>query len=166
MYGFKILCEISKGTFEISHKIFNQYTAKYAFTVFYICVWVVISLNCNVISLSETGPWPSADRSLLRFVITVTSDKPFCVSNNQQRFIQTNGIEITKVPHYCPIGRGTHRLPVALMWRHNGHDGVLNHQPHDYLPNRLFRRRSKKTSKFRVTCLCAGNSIVTGEFPA
>ena len=31
MYGFKILCEISKGTFEISHKISNTYIAKYAF---------------------------------------------------------------------------------------------------------------------------------------
>ena len=28
------------------------------------------------------------------------------------------------------------------------------------------RRRSKKTSKVRVTGLCAGNSPVTGEFPA
>ena len=28
------------------------------------------------------------------------------------------------------------------------------------------RRRSKKTSKLRVTDLCAGNSPVTGEFPA
>ena len=31
---------------------------------------------------------------------------------------------------------------------------------------RLFRRRSKKTSKLCVTALCAGNSPVTGEFPA
>ena len=31
MYGFKIVCEISKGTFEISHKILNPYTVKYAF---------------------------------------------------------------------------------------------------------------------------------------
>ena len=31
---------------------------------------------------------------------------------------------------------------------------------------RLFRRRSKKTSKLRVTGLCAGNSPVTGEFTA
>ena len=29
-----------------------------------------------------------------------------------------------------------------------------------------FRRRSKKTSKLRVTGLCVGNSPVTGEFPA
>ena len=43
---------------------------------------------------------------------------------------------------------------------------VSTHQPHDCLFHRLFRRRSKKTSKFRVTDLCAGNSPVTGEFPA
>ena len=32
--------------------------------------------------------------------------------------------------------------------------------------NRLFRCRSKKTSKLRVTGLCVGNSPMTGEFPA
>ena len=53
-----------------------------------------------------------------------------------------------------------------LRWRHNGCNGVSNHQPHDCLLNRLFRRRSKKTSKLRVTGLCAGNSPETGEFPA
>ena len=53
-----------------------------------------------------------------------------------------------------------------LQWRHNGLDSVSNHQPHDCLLNGLFRRRSKKTSKLRVTGLCAGNSPVTGEFPA
>ena len=54
----------------------------------------------------------------------------------------------------------------SLQWRHNGPDSVSNHQPHDCLLNRLFRRRSKKTSKLRVTGLCAGNSPGTGEFPA
>ena len=52
----------------------------------------------------------------------------------------------------------------TLQWRHNGHDGASNHQPHHCLLNRLFRRRSKKTSKLCVTGLCAGNSPVTGEF--
>ena len=42
----------------------------------------------------------------------------------------------------------------SLQWRHNDHDGVSNHQPRGCLLNRLFRRRSKKTSKFRVTSLC------------
>ena len=55
----------------------------------------------------------------------------------------------------------------TLQWRHNGGDGrVSNHQPHHCLLNRLFGRRSKKASELRVTGLCAGNSQVTGEFPA
>ena len=45
-----------------------------------------------------------------------------------------------------------------IRWRHNGRDGVSNHQPHDCLLNCQFRHRSKKTSKLRVTGLCAGNS--------
>ena len=54
----------------------------------------------------------------------------------------------------------------SLQWRHNEHDGASNHQPRDCLLNRLFRCRSKETSKLRVTGLCEGNSPVTGEFPA
>ena len=46
----------------------------------------------------------------------------------------------------------------SLHWRHNDHDGVSNHQPHGCLLKLLFRRRSKKTSKLRVTGLCVGNS--------
>ena len=55
---------------------------------------------------------------------------------------------------------------ITLQWRRNGHDSVSNHQPQDCLLNRLFRRRSKKTPKLHVTGLCAGNSPITGEFPA
>ena len=58
------------------------------------------------------------------------------------------------------------RQHYSLQWRHNGRDGVSNHQHHDCLLNRLFRRRSKKTSMLRVTGLCVGNSPGTGEFPA
>ena len=49
---------------------------------------------------------------------------------------------------------------------HNGRDGAPNHQPRCCLLNRLIRRRSKKTSKLRVTGLCGGNSPVNGEFHA
>ena len=42
----------------------------------------------------------------------------------------------------------------TLQWRHNGLDGVSNHQPHHCLLSRLFRHWSKKTSKLRVTGLC------------
>ena len=44
----------------------------------------------------------------------------------------------------------------TLQWCHNGLYGI----------NRLFGRRSKKTSKLRVTGLCAGNSPGIGEIPA
>ena len=55
---------------------------------------------------------------------------------------------------------------LSLRWRHNGHDSVSNHQPHDCLLSRLLGCGSKKTSKLRVTGLCAGNSPGTGEFSA
>ena len=58
-----------------------------------------------------------------------------------------------------------HFIQYSLQWRHNGCDGVSHHQPYECLLNRLYRRRTKKTSKLRVTGLCAGNSPVTGEFP-
>ena len=64
---------------------------------------------------------------------------------------------------YLPLCIGFHS---TLRWRHNDHSGVSNHQPRGCLLNRLFRRKSKKTSKLRVTGLRAGNSPGTGEFPA
>ena len=57
------------------------------------------------------------------------------------------GLSLTAANAYFP-----------LRWRHNGSDSVSNHHPHDCLLNSLFGRRSKKTSKFRVTGLCEGNS--------
>ena len=71
------------------------------------------------------------------------------------------------VTYRCHACRSdTSRDVTSLLWRHNGHDSVSNHQPHTCLLNRLFRRRSKKTSTLRVTGLCAGTSPGTGEFPA
>ena len=66
--------------------------------------------------------------------------------------------------HSASMGLGkTHG---TLHWRHNGRNGVSNHQSLNCLPNRLFRRRSKITSKLRVIGLCVENSPMTGEFPA
>ena len=66
----------------------------------------------------------------------------------------------------CPMIHINTHISYTSLWRHNGRNGVSNHQPHDCLHKRLFRRRSKKTSRLRVTGLCAGNSPGTGEFPA
>ena len=77
-------------------------------------------------------------------------------------------------PHKGPVIRNAFpfydiipcRYDDTLQWRHNGCDSVSNHHPPDCLLNRWFRRRSKRTSKLRVTGLCAGNSPGVGEFPA
>ena len=55
------------------------------------------------------------------------------------------------------------RRSCGLQWRHIELHSAPNHQPHDCLFNRLFRRRSKKTSKPRGTGLCARNSSVTAQ---
>ena len=47
----------------------------------------------------------------------------------------------------------------ALQWRHNGRDIVSNHQPHDCLLNRLFRRKENIKAPLHWP-LCG-----TGEFP-
>ena len=77
---------------------------------------------------------------------------------------------VSPEPHHRPQHQWGntegHDFVKSLPWRHNGRDGVSNHQPHDCLLKRSFRRRSKKASKLRVTGLCAGNSPVTGDFPA
>ena len=56
-------------------------------------------------------------------------------------------------------------LASTLQWHHNGCNGISNHQRLDCLLKSLFRHRSKKTSKLRITGLCEGNSLGTGEFP-
>ena len=73
---------------------------------------------------------------------------------------ETPRVPWKSVPFYrmCPICSKL-LLATALQWRHNERDGVSNHRL-----NRLFRRKSKKTSKLRVTGLCEGNSPVTGGF--
>ena len=59
MYGFNILCEISKVPYEISHKILNPYTAKYAF---YEVVKIWRLMSYDILSNCETGPrWGKSD---------------------------------------------------------------------------------------------------------
>ena len=84
---------------------------------------------------------------------------------------------VSPIQNWTRVTRWTPQDPMAaritgslfgttLQWRHNERDGVSNHRRLDFLLNCLFRRRSKNTSKLRVTGLCEENSPVTGEFPA
>ena len=98
----------------------------------------------------ETKGWPNEKGDILQieFIITISKHRQF----------------ICWLLLHWSLVLGVHRF--TLRWRHNGCDSVSNYQPHHCLLNRLFRRRSKKTSKHRVTGLCAGNSPGTGEFSA
>ena len=83
-------------------------------------------------------------------------------------FVQCSDYELTKVTLTNELNRYARRrffgwyldlsesqcVSLSLQWGHNERDGVSNHQPQDCLPNRLFM--PKKTSKLRVTRLCAG----------
>ena len=84
-------------------------------------------------------------------------------------FFSTNYGDIILISVFCRRMTAINTITIlteSLQWRHNGRDSVWNHQPHDCFPNRLFRHRSKKTSKLRVTGLSEGNSPGTGDFPA
>ena len=79
-------------------------------------------------------------------MIEALDNETLCSFVNKEMFIRQNALH-----------RGNHDVLTSSRWRHNGRDGVSNHQPHHCLLNSLFGR-SKKTSTFRVTGLCAGNS--------
>ena len=78
-------------------------------------------------------------------------------------------IQWPRITIASPCNTGKTKVSIytnTLQWRHNEHDGVSNHRRLDCLLNRLFRCRSKKTSKLSITGLCEGNLPVTGGFPS
>ena len=73
-----------------------------------------------------------------------------------------NKLSISRpVCHLCHLWS-----PYTLQWRHNGCDGVSNHQSHKCLLDRLFKLQIKENIKASRHWLCEGNSPVTGEFLA
>ena len=137
------------------------------------------NLSCLRLNRCSAGPWPPI---LIQWnaVITWSSINRILLTSLQALWQNVKQrLNPQKTPHRSPvrvsygvslvnifdnIDRVIWRHRISLHWRHNGHDGISNHQPHDCLLTRLFRHRSKKTSKLRITGLCAGNSPVTGEF--
>ena len=122
----------------------------------------VLSIRNNDISSSRISAWHIScpglsEKSSNTFCTYVRSEK--CL-NVYRHSMWTSLIVLRDAWSYLNSGSA------SLQWRHNGRDGVSNQQPHHCLLNRLFRHRSKKTSKLCVTGLCSGNSPVTGEFPA
>ena len=86
---------------------------------------------------------------------TNTSHEDFTYNLNFLKTQHCRWMECTRTFHQQNVGC---LLGFTLQWRHNDQDSVSNHQPHGCLLNRLFRSRSKKTSKLCVTGLCVGKS--------
>ena len=59
----------------------------------------------------------------------------------------------------CPKGYAN-----VITWRHNGHDGASNHQPHDCLP--IIQAQIKESIKATCHWPLWGDSPVAGEFPS
>ena len=110
------------------------------------------------------GVYPTLDYSKIRRYRT-------SCHSSQQAKIEISYFSSISLKSLCQWKAGSRRnwgliLCLTLQCRHNEHDGVSNHQPNHFLVIHLFRCRSKKTSKLRVTGLCEENSPVAGEFPA
>ena len=146
---------------------------------------IKVSCSRHLVSLPVTVgvTWPKQKHVMPWLLISSVGDfyyscmassvRNFMISVMQWHFITCYlyGQATLELNSRFAIGLLVHSLLIVmsltntLQWRHNGCNSISKHQPHDCLLNRLFRRRSKKTWKLRVTGLCAGNSPGTGEFP-
>ena len=74
--------------------------------------------------------------------------------------IFVNHIPRNSLETFCDVAT------IITVMSYNVRDSVSNLRRLDCLFNRLFSRRSKKSSELRITCLCDGNPPVTGGFPS
>ena len=118
-------------------------------------------LELKLSRVSKRGPGIHRLANVIMLVTdALVPNKRHAISNHHTDSTVTtvsHGLYHTTYAWYC-----SH----PLQWRNNEHDGVSNHQRQDCLFNRSFRRRSKKSSKLRVTGLREGNLPVTGGFPS
>ena len=110
--------------------------------------------------LQQTGPGYVCGKWVHGYL--AINKPPFLRHKNKANAKQ--GINILRCIKICVnvyMYQHKHNITMESEWVR----WLLKHQLRHCLLNRLFRSRSKKTSKLRVTGPCAGNSTVTGEFP-
>ena len=168
-----LLCEVPLRGYQISFTVFIK-KCDWNGPVFYLFIpchhnFIPVRCTCYVLPLFLTWSLFSAwctsllcsyfvlnkiqiDRYGSMFVETTKRHILIMCLRSRFTCIQTCLIKYQKLATIDKI------VSYTLHWRHNDHDDVSNHQPHGCLLNRLFGRRSKKTSKLHVTALCAGNS--------
>ena len=138
------------------------------------CGFLTIQLYLNITEKDKTSSPLHINRNLNHFNVMHEIYHEICLLPSGNKPLPEPKLTQICVAIWCPSVSVNHITYLSgleqkwysLQWCHNEHDGVSNHQPHDCLLKHWLRRRSKKTSKLRVTGLCEGNSPVTGEFPA
>ena len=156
MYGYDILCGISKLPFEIPHKISYSYIEWYDF-LYNIEILRALRFKSSYAFLKRP---PEVTERLISWNL-------FSVFHSLKDNTYVNIFWVTLYWHltillavkvlmlitYC-----SKELIKAftLQWRYNERDGVSNHRRLDCLLHRLFGLRLKKTSKLRVTGLYDG----------
>ena len=134
--------------------------------------WERVSVSYGIMDIMSRYTNMYLSEHLVNFFYSLFPRTPLCYMDAKTCIISVDSKELKMVccrTHWAYEMRVISCYPDvcrSLRWRHNGRDGVLNHQPYGCLLNRLFRLRSERTSKLRVTGLCAGNSPGTSEFPA
>ena len=125
--------------------------------------YLLTSLPSCLLLISCLPPWWSQIAKILGS--TSIRHRPHaCALNRWSR----SWISSRTIPEVMASTRGN-IIFLPLHWHHNWCDGVSKHRRLDCLFNRLFRRRSEKASKLRVTFFSEGNELnspVTGEFPS
>ena len=96
----------------------------------------------------------------MHYVVNIPNN----VNTYNDRFMDICNLPIVQLLLFFGMAYATHAsiyiITIVMLyssrWRHNGSDGVSNHQPHDCLLNRLFRRISKKTSNSALLVFVRG----------
>ena len=85
-----------------------------------------------------------SDNSTLKCLLLTEYDQ-FCYHYHHNQYVSSQRVSFACIYIGSTTRNIKQKVFCSLPWRHNEHDGVSNHQPHDCLLNRLSRRRSKKT---------------------
>ena len=126
---------LNNTTLEPHHSIFSRHSFKIQMFSFAKCFWLYAQICCIM------GKIWNFENILFRIFHLDTVN--LGIIKVYLHFLKWNGV--------CKLADCNMLLLAPLRWRHNDHAGISNHQPHGCLLNRLFRRKSKKTSKLRVT---------------
>ena len=100
--------------------------------------WNVFPMVQSIINQHFFWYWLDAEKGnkpLLEPILVYFTDS--CASTSLHEFDNPEGYVLKW------LIRDSNKTQLTLRWRHNGRDGVSNHQPNDCLLNRLFGRKSK-----------------------